>query len=272
MTCTTMSATAPTCSEHQKIATSTQQPTHGLRTTATGLFRPHECKRANRPWVDRVTGDVINTGCGSLQCPACLPWRALECARALAYVRPQHQLVLTGLATTRPVIIDQMNAFRRTLRRRLGFWEDAYHVESNPSGIGYHAHVWVPGTVALTYEEVALAAKRAGMGLVLEEITAAPITTESDLPLLKYGLKVPLEAPAVDADQVSDRIQHYLDINGGRLVSQTRGFWVDPDTGGRLGGRRQASTAALRQHYNTRFGALVETPAATAGPPAQEAA
>jgi hypothetical protein len=213
------------------------------------------CVRKHRPWRNPRTGEIVNAGCGQLTCPACLPRRALECARALAFVRPERQMVLTGLAATRPEILKQVAHFRRTLRGELGEWRDAYQIEINPRETGYHAHMWVAAGIAITNPVAAIAARRARMGMVLP-VADAPITTESAIPMLKYALKAVLpsdtgeasveELDGVAIDDLSAGARRFLDINGGRLLAQTKGFWIHPDTGELLGGRRGAATAALR--------------------------
>jgi hypothetical protein len=89
-----------------------------------------------------------------------------------------------------------------------------YHVEPNPKETGYHVHAWQHGS-KIPKEALQEAAHRAGAGWTrIEAIRQAANVGAYGLKGLSYGLK-----------GLTDGAARYLELNGGRLTHQSRGYF-----------------------------------------------
>jgi hypothetical protein len=146
-----------------------------------------------------------------------------------------------------------LNVFRRNLRR-LGFAvQDAFHVEANPLGTGHHAHLWTWGPSLLDEAAVSEAAVRAGMG---REVWVGHRERPAGAPLW-YGMKTVLDF--AHPTQLAPEISQYLELNGGRLLHASRGFWRDAEGREIRGGVRAAAKLARRQGSDDEW-AIVNLP------------
>jgi hypothetical protein len=130
--------------------------------------------------------------------------------------------------------------------RRIGVrWADCYHIERNPRGTGFHAHLFQHGD----YIEQSLLqtlCERRGMGFPY--ITAwRPTSIRAHGYALKeatgYGLKGAAR---------SETLRDYLAMNGGRLVHASREFWRDASAERGVPPRPLSGVAAARRVYAER--------------------
>lgn len=158
-------------------------------------------------------------------------------ALGIGWAQPQRALTITGLGQAHhddpwPTIRRQVNRVAE-LAKRLGspLGEVVWHVERNPNGTGFHAHLWQHGPKVDT-DVFREACERAGAGRWnhVSVIRHTGSVGQYGLKGLGYGMKS-LDGAAAD----------YLNINGGRLTHQTRHFF-------RGLGVRQAEVQALKNH------------------------
>jgi hypothetical protein len=133
---------------------------------------------------------------------------------------PERALTLTLVAPQgdpNPWATAQRNI--AVIRRNLGRLgvdpgEWVTHIEPNPKGTGFHAHIWQHGS-RIPKQLLSEAADRAGTGWTrIERIRATASASRYGLKGLGYGLKGTTDSPA-----------EYLRVNGGRLTHQSRGFF-----------------------------------------------
>lgn len=158
--------------------------------------------------------------------------------------QPDQFLGITGLARVRDGALVVMSRVRAWLGRRgiRGAW--AYHLEVNPGGPdSAHAHIWWRGD-KVTRALLAGAAIASGAG---DNIDVRPAYAREGpgAPQLAYGFKAILATrPAILTD-LSPDARDYLDLNGGRLVTASQGFWTDwsgePVVGGAVRARAVAN-------------------------------
>lgn len=172
--------------------------------------------------VDLRTGELRPASCGSHQCPACVISNARRSAVAIGRSRPTVAVLLTDVSSDWGDVRDSMKSFRRNMNRKVAGWQDCYHVERNPSGVGNHIHAWAwSASGSLTRDVVRDAAARADMGWADVQPRRAPEGAS-----LSYGLKAVLQGDPTAA-LLPPATADFLSINGGRLLHATRGFWRD---------------------------------------------
>jgi hypothetical protein len=173
--------------------------------------------------------------CGANTCPACLPHNARGIAMAVTLVRPEYLLTIGQLEDRWPLIKKRLNRFNLGLRRFAGpDLQHAYHVEPYGRGDRCHTHGWLHGRT-LDADVVLEAAVSAGIGSDVMLEVAHPDR------LCDYGLKLVRADPRIlPGSDLWPEAQRFLEVNGGRLVHPTRGFWRDGATGERLEGKDHA--------------------------------
>jgi hypothetical protein len=185
------------------------------------------------------TGELRAAMCLSLKCPVCVRVCAMRYGNAIGMARPERQILLTGLPDDWEGVKRSMTAFRRVVRKMTVAWKDCYHVERNPRATGLHAHLWQWGS-PVEVPIVAEAAVRAGLGSFVDvQARRSPPGAP-----LRYGMKVVVEGSPM-GQAVPPLTQDYLNINGGRLVHATPGFWRDDD-GRKIAGVQLAARTASR--------------------------
>lgn len=173
-------------------------------------------------WVHRETGETrLGMRCRRNGCEYCCRVNATRRALAIAFARPERALTITGLADSSmsdpwPRIRVQMKRLRDYAARAgsdLGDW--VWHVEQNPNGTGFHAHIWQHGGM-VDLDVLRAAALRAGAGnwLHASRIRSSAGAAQYGLKGLGYGMK-----------GVQSAADNYLRLNGGRLTHQTRDFF-----------------------------------------------
>ncbi len=200
--------------------------------------RGHELYR--NPW----SGQMQPKMCGAIRCPVCIVSVALRYSAAIALAEPEHFVLLTDVGEAWPTIKVRLNRYRQALRKAGQLVQDAYHVEPNPNGTGHHVHQWAWGG-QVDGSSVACAASSAGLGSFTSIKTA--YTPSSGR--LSYGLKTIIQG-GPECGEMPAMAQRYLEVNGGRLVHATRGFWRDGASGGRLAGVRAAAVVASQRHHD----------------------
>lgn len=210
---------------------------YGLLQTSERLVCP---RRGHLNLVHRGGGRAIPARCGQLSCVACLPFRVLDVGSAVGLAAPRWLVTLTQVGSRWPIIHERYTRFRQALKRGGVNTEMAFHVEPNPRGTGTHAHAWAHGGPPRT-RELRAAADTANMGSVvlLREIH---LPSDGTITALTYGMKACLTVPENGGELAADA-REYLDLNGGRLVHASRGFWRDAH-GHSLGSQKAAVLAA----------------------------
>jgi hypothetical protein len=209
------------------------------------LSRPTPPCPTPRYIVDRSWSERRPVRCRSLRCPACIRSQAMRTAAAIALAHPSQFLLLTRVGDAWPQIGPRVCRMRQALRRQGLVWQDAYHVERNPAGDGFHIHMWWWGDRVMQ-PQLEDAVKRVGMGEVCNVLRAYVPRHEGRPALLPYGLKEVLNPP-LGARVLWPEAEGFLTHNGGRLVHSTRDFWRDA-YGRRLPGVAAARLAAFRAH------------------------
>lgn len=201
--------------------------------------------RSGMVFLNLSTGAVVPARCGRLACGYCLAKNARRRALAIALAQPQRELRLSlvadsGDADPWQTARGRINRTREYLKRwkePIGFW--GFHVEPNPEGTGYHAHVVQHGPRKINKDALDQASFRAGAGLTrVRKVQHVDGLAEYGLKgaaLAAYGLKGAAEG------------SEYLRLNGGRLGHYSRGFFRSLD-GGTLA-VREAERLALVALY-----------------------
>jgi hypothetical protein len=209
--------------------------------------------------VNRHTGVLVTPQCGRLRCPSCIVPRAIGVGQALALAKPNLWITLTDIGSTWPEVQHGMKMFKQRLRRMKVSGHFAFHIEPSDGGRNNHAHLWWRG------EEVAraaiqLAAESGRFGRYAEVGTAFPASTYCARPTIEYGLKTILLDRPAEPTELWPSALDYLERNGGRLVHNTRGFWLDG------AGDPTTQTEAIRAAHGTDPGAWLFVGAASPGP------
>jgi hypothetical protein len=185
--------------------------------------------------LNRSTGQTVPARCKAHKCPYCLPINARLVAGALALAGPQRAVRLSLVGDDWGIARNRMKQLTLAVRRDGYDWNMAWHREPNPAGTGHHVHGWQRGADYVPQARLQELCQRVGMGIpYIEKIRqTGPITY--GLKGIDYGLKL------ADAE---DQGATYLEVNGGRIVHSTRGFWRDEH--GQGVGLREAMSAAAR--------------------------
>lgn len=199
--------------------------------------------RRGMVFLNLTTGQVVAARCGKLSCAYCAKRNAYRRSLAIALAKPERALTLTLVADAEEadpwaVARRRVNRTREWLKRAgvaPGEW--VTHVEPNPQGTGFHAHIWQHGSF-LPKDALQEAGHHAGTGWTrIEKIRQGASAASYGLKGMSYGLKgVTGQADASTAE--------YLRVNGGRLTHQSRAFFRGPK--GETLPVRQAESAALR--------------------------
>lgn len=189
--------------------------------------------------VNRRTGVVATGRCDRLSCPACLPRVVFDVGSAIGLARPEWLVTLTQVGGAWQQVKRRMQRLRQYMKRADLLFETAYHVEHNPGGSGLHAHMWLHGDRP-RHRDLNRLAINAGLG---EVTLVKPMRyPHNGRPvMLTYGMKECLET--FDPRVMPPRTIAFLEVNGGRLVHPSRGFWRDA-AGSSLKDRRQAMAEA----------------------------
>lgn len=173
------------------------------------------------------TGQTVPARCDANSCPYCAPIKASLIARALALAEPQRAVRFSKVPNDWK---RAQRAIKRTteLLRAEGFqWRWAYHIEPNPRQVderSNHLHGWQHGDYVpqRALQEIC---RRSGLGIPyierVKQQTGRGGSVGYGLKGLRYGMK-------------HDDLDTFLDLNGGRLVHASYGFWRDGSDGERL--------------------------------------
>jgi len=162
-------------------------------------------------------------GCKRLDCLYCGPRTARSIGGAIAQSRPQRALALTSLPGTYHESKGAIQEFLRLVRRLDYTVELAYALEENPGGTGYHLHAWERGD-AIPLDLLAYVCNRSGIGRPWIGAMREPRSTPR---AMAYILKGAIPSERVPEAEARASLDHHLDVNGGKLIRATRGFWQD---------------------------------------------
>ena len=193
-------------------------------------------------------GEVFFIPCGKLTCPRCGPATALKTASAIRLAAPDRagylslppgQLSTPELRASAPLLL------RRAIRRIAKdvqltgkTWETASVIELSASG-RVHGHFLQRGDSLAPRELRRLAASHNAGWADLAPIRFLPVIS-------RYVLKVPISALDMDPESATELLALHRELNGGRLLSSTPGFWRGAG-GVKIRGVRAARRAAYRE-------------------------
>lgn len=200
--------------------------------------------RGHQQYRSPRTGRYQPKMCGAIRCWVCVVPVALSYARAIALAEPDQLVRLSLVGDDWTTIRGRVNRYRQHLRAQGLAVQDTYHVEANPRGTGNHLHMWIWGDLLLE-PTVRNAALSAGMGREVD--VRAAYLPEQGVPALTYGMKAVLDRPR-HTSSMPVQAEHYLELNGQRLLHSTRSFWRDAATGETLAGVRAAAVAARKRN------------------------
>ena len=168
----------------------------------------------------------------------------MQTAQAIALVQPERRFDLTLVGDDWQTVRGRMKDLTRRVRERSRSWNVEWHVEPNPKGTGHHIHgtQWGEFVPFTTLRECAI---RVGMGsrVRIERVTDADRASA-------YGLKHAAAAYSLKlARGQEESLLQYLDLNGGRMVHTSRGFWRDATAGLPLRGVRDAVALAMTREF-----------------------
>jgi hypothetical protein len=181
-------------------------------------------KSPNRGFKSVSSGRIVPMSCKSNACAFCGPRKAGSIARAIALAEPERAIRLSLVPSEWAPARRAVNRLLEYVREAGYSIEMAWHLEPNPKGTGAHAHCWQHGDF-IPQRQLQELSHRAGLGIpYIERVrsqTGRGAAVGYGLKGMGYGMKA--------ADQAA-----YLDLNGGRLVHATRGFWRDGKGGSTL--------------------------------------
>lgn len=183
---------------------------------------------------------VLPLMCRRNSCVYCAPIKGWEVGAAIAFARPDQFVTFTLTPSTWDETQHTLTIMRQRLQRpRRGFrFEWAYSREQGRFG-GFHVHAWVHGDRVPSPGDWAAEADISHLGWPhVAEITPARS--------LYYGHKMLVDSAELPMDAAQASIDQFLELNGGRLVHTSAGFWRDGN-GRRLGTRDLAVKLALER-------------------------
>lgn len=195
--------------------------------------------------MNRDTGEWFWDVCGRNRCEVCGPRKAQSIAGAIGVSEPQRFVRFSLVGPDWQTARARLKRVRYDIRQAGVNWHDCYHVERNPKGTGYHAHLFQHGDF-IDQSVLQTLCERRGMGFPF--ITRwEPTSIRAHGYALKQATGYGLKGAARSAT-----LSEYLANNGGRLVHASRGFWRDGSTGRRLTGMDAARRVYAERRYGPR--------------------
>lgn len=196
----------PVCRPHMAITVHDSV----LDLDASALKQRGRCPRRLGERLNERTGELYPNACWASSCPRCVGVQTARRRAALRYVAPEWLLTLTNVGDSWREVSNGRKVLHQRMRRRGYQPRYAWVIECGSSGPAHHLHAlgWgsVPNSVALAEEAAAV-----GWGHVVD---VRPVTSPN---VAGY-----LTKQAVNS---GGHLEHYLDMNGGRLLQATNGFW-----------------------------------------------
>lgn len=194
--------------------------------------------------------------CGRLVCPYCGPSTALRTVSGIRLAAPDRagylslppgQLSTPELRASAPLLLrTAMGRIARDVRLTGKLWGHVSVVELSSSGRP-HVHFLQRGDPLLPRELRRLAARHDVGWADLAPIRFLPVIS-------RYMLKVPISALDMGPESATELLVLHRELNGGRLLSATPGFWRGAG-GEEIRGVRAARRAAYREWAAGRLGA-----------------
>ena len=185
--------------------------------------RDIRCPRRGGEWVNSRTGELLPSACWASSCPRCYAVQVARKRIAVAHANPQWLLTATQVGHAWEDVLRAFRALMRRLRADGMRPEMAWTVECAARGESHHMHGldWGPMPTAMRLREHCVAV---GWGRETDLRTVASTSVSG------YLMK-----QAVNA---GGQLEHYLSMNGRRLLHTTARFWRDPDGSPIRGGLR----------------------------------
>ena len=192
-------------------------------------------RNGDRTLVRTDTGTITTGRCLSNSCYACIWPVALPIGAAIGLAKPDWMIGLTQVGKDWAQIRDRVKYLGTVLRRAKLQIQYAWHVEPNPHSDDHHIHMWAHGDKV---KAITLASAAGAVGMGQQVYVKAAASGTDGARNFTYGMKMCRPSRA-DASAMSPEAAQFLELNGGRLVHPTRGFWRDA-SGRPLKGIREA--------------------------------
>lgn len=193
--------------------------------------------------VNTSTGEQAPVRCGANFCDSCGPMKAWKLGLAVQYAAPERFVRLSLVGDDHETRRNRIKRLAYRVRKDGYAWNVAYAVERNPAGTGHHAHLYQHGDFIpqARLQELCI---REGMGQ--PHIKA----WRSDSGAATYAMKAATYAQKGALGQ--DGLGEHLELNGGRILHVSRGFWRHGSGGGTIKNQREAVRAALEALHGPR--------------------
>jgi hypothetical protein len=168
--------------------------------------------------------------------------KAWKLGLAIAYTEPERFIRLSLVGDDHDTRRNRIKRLAYRVRKDGYSWNVAYGVERNPAGTGHHAHLYQWGSFIPQRRLQELCA-REGMGF-------PDIRKWEPQGTATYAMKA--ATYAVKGAQGQDGLAEHLDLNGGRILHVSRGFWRHGSGGGTIDTQREAIRAALEALHGPR--------------------
>jgi hypothetical protein len=185
----------------------------------------HLCPNTWGFYFHPETGERVPRRCNRLSCGFCGPLVAYVTAEAIAMSLPTEHWVITRAGRDFQQIRKRMNSVFHKLRATAKF-EAAWVVHLKKGKLHVHIVAW--GGDLFGLEDLTRAARNQGMGPHVEWLDMYDATEVIPRYILRPAL-VSFDHRDASLEKSEAVLRNHLDINGGRLVHNTKGFWRTSD-------------------------------------------
>lgn len=199
-----------------------------------GLLSHERCEIVHSlEWMNTATAEIGPVTCKRVsRCLPCAMRRTLMLSYLIPQAKASHLVTVRGLPATPKGDLDAMSRLIRGVRRRKGRAVWAWVVEPDSYSTLTHAHAYVRPDAAAAHDELehvwAASAEACGLNVHVKPYASAGM-------LDGYAFKKvlawnrPMTTHTFDARWAlaQEALDLHLDLNHGRLVHQSQGFWLD---------------------------------------------
>lgn len=190
------------------------------------------CPRRTSEWLNVRTGELLPAACWASSCPRCFAVQVARKSVAIRYAQPEWLLTATAVGDDWGVVRRQFKAFLRRIRDSGCRPELAWTVECATNGPSHHLHALGWGGLSRTHEQLREHSLAVGWGRQVDLRTVSSDQTAG------YVMKQAINSEG--------QLDHFLTMNGRRLLHTTARFWRRPDGSHIKGGVRAVLEEARR--------------------------